>query len=356
MRSSIHPFRHSVFGVALGVGVIAAGAMAPQALAQSSNKVAAQALFEEGRKLMGAGKIDEACPKFAESQKIDPSVATLLNLANCHEKGGRTATAWATYKEAASAANVAKRGDLLVTAQKRAAALEPTLSRLQITTSAAVDGLEVKRDGAVMGSAELGIAIPVDPGTHTIEAAAPKKLSWATQIEVKEPGKTVTVTIPTLKDAPVEAPPPASTTAPPPPPPPTATATPMPSSSAPPPPMPPADDGSGRRTTGLIVGGVGIVSIGVGTVFALSAKSKYDDSLKACPNDKNLCTAQGVSQRDDARTAGNIATIGFGVGAALVATGAILWFTAPSASAGGPEKARVTVTPTVGGAMVRGQW
>jgi len=338
--------------LACGIAIAGFAADAPRAHAQN-NKVAAETLFEEGRKLMAAGKPNEACPKFADSQKLDPSPATLLNLANCYEKTGRTATAWVTYKEAASAANVARRGDLLVTAQKRATALEPNLSKLQVTVSTPVDGLEVKRDGTVVGQSELGTAIPVDPGTHTIEASAPKKLAWATQVDVKEPGKTVSVTVPTLQDAPAPPPPPpaSSSAAPPPPPPPPAS-----TSAAPPPPPPPLppEDGSTRRTIGIVLGGAGIVGLAVGSIFALNAKSKYDDSLKLCPTDKNLCTPQGVSQRDDARSAGNVATIGFGVGVALVAAGAVLWFTAPSASDN--KTTGIQVAPTLGGAVVRGRW
>src|SRR5262249_43356511 len=77
---------------------------APLARAQS-NKVAAEALFEEGRRLMSEGKVADACPKFADSQSLDPSPGTLLNLASCYEKMGMTATAWATYREAASLAS-----------------------------------------------------------------------------------------------------------------------------------------------------------------------------------------------------------------------------------------------------------
>jgi hypothetical protein len=330
-----------------------AASIAPPAHAQQNNKIAAEALFAEGRKLMAAGKPNEACPKFADSQKLDPSVSTLLNLANCYEKSGRTATAWATYKEAASAASVAKRTDLLGTAQKRAAALEPNLSKLQVTASSAPDGLEVKRDGATLGQSEVGIAIPVDPGTHTIEASAPKKLAWTTQVDVKEPGKTVTVNVPVLQDAPTPpAPPPSAsvtTSALPP-----STAT---TGASPPPPPPPSatpETSSSRGTIGLIIGGVGVASVAVGTIFALNAKSKYNDSLGQCSvNDKNACTPSGVQMRDDARSAGNVATVGIGLGAALVAAGAVLWLTAPSST---ESKTAIVVAPTLGGAVVRGRW
>src|ERR1035438_7696858 len=93
--------------ILLAVGITATLASGPEARAQtaSNTNVAAEALFEEARSLLAAGKYAEACPKFADSERLGPSVATLLNLANCWEKSGRTATAWATYREAASAAH-----------------------------------------------------------------------------------------------------------------------------------------------------------------------------------------------------------------------------------------------------------
>ncbi len=119
-------FRSNLAG-AVASAVIALAPGAP-AFAQgpSSSKVAAESLFEDARQLVTVGKVAEACPKFADSQRLDPSVATLLNLANCWEKLGRTATAWATYREAASAADAAGRKDYLAT---RKASAGPTRSR-----------------------------------------------------------------------------------------------------------------------------------------------------------------------------------------------------------------------------------
>jgi hypothetical protein len=54
----------------------------------------------------------------------------------------------------------------------------------------------------------------------------------------------------------------------------------------------------------------------------------------------------GVSLRDDARTAGNIATVAIGVGAAALVAGAVLFLTAPSA-----EKPRAMLAPSAGPGM-----
>ncbi len=146
---------------------------AAHAQTPSSSTVTAEALFEDGRQLMTQGKYAEACPKFAASERLDPSTATLLNLASCYERQGRTATAWATYKEAASAANAAGRNDYLVAAERHASGLEANLARLTLNVDQPVEGLHVERDGGPVDRAEWGISIPVDPGSHSIAATAP---------------------------------------------------------------------------------------------------------------------------------------------------------------------------------------
>jgi hypothetical protein len=296
--------------------------------ASLADKAAAQTLFDEGRKLMAAGKFPEACPKLAESQRLDPGVGTQFHLADCYERLGQTASAWAGFLEAAAGAKSMGQLDREKVAKERAAALAPRLSKVTITSAqSTIAGLEIKRDGAVVGRPLWGTAIPVDPGPHSIEATAPGKKPWQTTVKVEGEKADVVVTIPALDDAPPEA---------------TAVA-PMQAS------VDTSSVGKNRRTLGLVVGGVGIVGLGVGTVFALQAKSKNDDSLPFCPVDKNLCSARGVTLRDEARTSGTIATVAMGAGAVAVAAGAVLFFTAPSGSA---EKASVWLVPTPGGAAL----
>ena len=61
------------------------------ALAGPDERIAAEALFDEGKSLMIEGKLAVACEKLEQSQRIDPAVGTLLYLAECYEKSGRTA-------------------------------------------------------------------------------------------------------------------------------------------------------------------------------------------------------------------------------------------------------------------------
>ncbi|MCC6648601.1 MAG: hypothetical protein IT374_23910 [Polyangiaceae bacterium] len=318
--------------------------LALPALAQRSNKVAAEALFEEGRKLMAAKRPGEACPKFAESNRLDPAAGTLLNLGACYEAAGKLASAWSTYKEAGSLAQTTGRTELVATAKKRADKLDARLIRLRVEAAEQAD-LVVKRDGAEVARAELGVPIPVDPGDHVVTAAAPGKRPFTATVQAKDEGSTLSVKVPVLEADPAAIAPPAPATSAPP-------AAPPASSAAAPPPPPPAEAGGGtQRTIGWVAGGVGVVGLAAGTLFALSARSKYSSSKDLCrPDDPNRCTQAGVDARDAARSRGNVATALFAVGVIGVGAGAALVLTAPS------EKGAVRVSPALGGVVVDGSF
>ena len=144
-------FRTACSGVLLAA-VISASAMAH---ASSGQDIAtAQALFDEAKRLMKAGKFAEACPKLTESQRLDPAAGTMVALALCHESEGKTASAWAEFGEVLSDARRDRRADREQAAQQHLKVLEPKLTRVVVTVVAEVPGLEVRRDGAVLGKAQ----------------------------------------------------------------------------------------------------------------------------------------------------------------------------------------------------------
>ena len=337
---------------AIALAIAATGLVGTDARAQApspGDNVAAEALFEDARTLVAAGKYAEACPKFADSERLGPSAATLLNLANCWEKLGRMATAWATYRAAASAANAVGRKDYLVAAQRHADGLGPRLARLTVTVGQPVPGLQVKRDGVLVESAEWGSAIPVDVGSHSVEASAPGHKAWAVAIQVAQDGAQASVSVPALEESPVDATAAALAPAP------AASSSASPASAGSPAPAEASgSSGGGQRVAAVVIAGVGVIGLGLGTAFAIIAKNKYDDSRGngQCPNDPNICDATGVSQRNDARSAGNIATVAFGVGAAAIVAGGIVWFSAPHGER--PAGVAFEVAPTLGGLVARG--
>ena len=142
------------------------------ARAQIDNSAIAEELFNDAKRLLDQGKADLACPKFAESLRLSPTLGTRLNLARCYEVQGRTATAWGQYKEVIRlGATDMKRATV---AAERVAALEPKLSRV-LLNGKMEPGLKIKLDVDVLDAAILGTAFPIDPGDHQLELSAPGK-------------------------------------------------------------------------------------------------------------------------------------------------------------------------------------
>lgn len=290
------------------VSVVASAHAEPR----TSDKTTAEALFSEGRKLMAAGKFADACPKLEASLKLDSGVGTMLNLAECYEKNGQTASAWTEFREAVSAARDAGSKDRADLARTRAAALEPKLSRLTVVVPKG-QLVDVTRDGAKLEPAAFGTPVPVDPGKHVVAASAPGKHKWSTSVDVTSAAQ-VSVDVPALADdsSPVAQPGPASD-------------------------APKTSTGSSQRTVAITVGIVGIVGVGAGTIFALKASSTWSDAKNKCTVYPSNCGPDGQTLGDDAKSSANIATIAFAAGAVGLASGAILWLTAPKPTEGEPK-------------------
>jgi hypothetical protein len=165
---------------ALGL-VILAAILAHAAPARAD--AAAEALFGEGRDLMAAGKIAEACDKYQRSQLLEPKVGTLLNLGDCRERQGQLANAWAAFMEASSLAIRDHDEDRSTEARRRAALLEPSLGSVTIKVTP-TPGLVITRNGQPVPAAAWDTSVPVDPGAHAIAASAPGYLPWSGKIEV----------------------------------------------------------------------------------------------------------------------------------------------------------------------------
>lgn len=306
----------------------------------ASNRAAAEALFNQGRALAASGKYAEACPKFEASEQLDPGLGTLLNLADCYEKLGKTASAWAEYREAiplARGAGSKVREDL---ATERAKALEARLSMLTIRALGAKDseGLDIRRDGVPVPAAELGSPIPVDPGPHTIEAAAPGKQKWSSTVQLNE-SQQLAIEVPALRPSSQPGVVPVASAAKPSAP---RDATPLDQSS---------DSNSGQRTTAVVVGAVGLAGIGVGAIFGLGASSKWSDAKSHCAAYPYSCDAQGIDARSSANSKATVSTVAFIVGGAALASAAVLWFTA-----GSGKESNVAVGVGPGAAFMRGSF
>lgn len=269
----------------------------------------AEALFNQGRRLVSLGRYAEACPSFIESERLDHGVGTMLNLADCYEKNGQTASAWAGFRAAAAAAAAEGQPDREQIAREREIALLPQLAHLAITPSqqGLPPGSEVHRDGILVSPWLWSSPVPVDPGDHVIVVAAPGKVDYAATVHVpKQPPMTIVARIPALQNRP--APPPTApvTVAPP-----------------PPPSLHP------RAKVGLALLGVGSAGVVAGAIFGVRALGLKADSDRHC-NDMDHCDPVGMPVRTAARAMGNASSIAFIAAGAALTGGLVLYGTAPS--------------------------
>jgi hypothetical protein len=295
-----------------------------RAQVSTDDRVAAESLFSDARRLMQAGDYAHACPKLEASRRLEPGLGTTLNLGDCYEKVGRTASAWAEFKGAAAQAQ--REGDALrkATALERAAALEPRLSRLQINV--ADPNVSVSRNGEALSAGVLGSAIPVDPGTYQLEAHAPGKRAWAQSVQVAGDASIVDVTVPPLVDEPraAEVPPPGPA--------------PSPLSE----PAPAAASSHAEQTWAWVLGGVGVAAVATGATFAVLASSNWSKAKDQCQDYPYECTPSAVSHADTASTQASVASVAFILGGAALGTSAVLFLISPNEKTG-PELA---ISPT----------
>jgi hypothetical protein len=178
------------------------------ALADTGDAVLADSLYEEGKVLFQRKEFSAACPKLAESDRLDPAGGTVLMLAECYEGEGKIASAWVAYGEALSRAQRDRRSDRAEEAKTRLAALEPRIPRTIIDVPdevRAIRGLSVKRSGTDVPSVSFGISVMADPGRVEVTAQAPGYEPFHANIDVGE-GETQRIRV-TLAREP--APPPA---------------------------------------------------------------------------------------------------------------------------------------------------
>ena len=166
------PYRKAIVLAVFAAAASLALAGAASAHPAAHDTAAAEAAFAEARALIRQGQYIEACPKLEASFTLDPALGTLLNLSDCFERTGRTASAWVRYREAAAMAVQQGHREREAIARERIAALEPQLCRLTVRTSTRPN-LEVKRDGVIVDRAAIGLPVPVDRG-RTSSAPTPQ--------------------------------------------------------------------------------------------------------------------------------------------------------------------------------------
>jgi hypothetical protein len=182
-------------------------------------------------------------------------------------------------------------------------------------------------DGKRAGLVEV-TALPLDPGQHLFrfEAAGQPGVEREVVLREGEKQKRVFVVI-----GPASAPRPAEPSA-----------------------IPDETRGDGRRMAGWITGGVGVATMGIGIVVALSAKSSWENAPNCIGT--HCADNPGITATNSARSTGDIATAVFVIGAVAATTGVVLWLTAPRAQSAAATGPAWRVGLTLGGLSAEGRF
>lgn len=303
--------------------------------ARADSAAAAQALFDEGRKLLGAGKLDLACPKFEASLKLDKTIGTALNLGACSEKLGHVATAWAAYQVAFDLAT--KAGDPRASyAAEHRDALVPRLPKLTVSITKPAPRLSVWIGDNKVEPGAYGTAIPTDPGEATVLVKRGDEVLDTRRVPLKETEEQAIW----LDLHEIEA-------------------------LAPPPKQAAPGKKSPFGPVGWAVGGLGVAGLVAGGVMLGMAASKKGETDRSGTCVQGACTPAGFATIQDARGLAEASQWTFIASGAVTAVGltmvVVAAATGPSSSAktGRAKPVRELVVapwagPTAGGLTMGG--
>jgi hypothetical protein len=303
------------------------------ARAQGSDAALATELFNAGRDLMNGGNFTAACPKLAQSARLDAKVGTLARLAECEEKLGQMVPARGHWQQATNLARV-QNDDRLAHVQAELGRVDKLVPKVNVTLAEpAPAGLSVMIDGVDAGAASLGLPLPVEAGRHTVVVSADGKEPFSITVVTKGDGAVTPVTVPRLEDAPKSSIP-------------LVTPRSIGHSGSGTQARVPASFWTAPRKAGLTVGATGAAVLVAGAVFGVLAKVELDKSNgDGCMAGTAFCSGQGTSQRNTAFTDGTVGTVLLVAGGVVMATGVAVLVLVPGANEGDRPRAAASFGP-----------
>lgn len=344
------------FAFLFGIGLIAA-ATPRTAFGQSDSddvaRAGARSAATAGAEAMDQQRWADAVDLFSRAESLVHAPPHLLYIARASVKLGQLVRAQENYLRILREHLGPDAPQPFLDAQAAAGPeLDQLRSRIPVVTIRIVGkdsgAASVVVDGEPVAPALIGMAHPMDPGKHTFQASTPSLTSDPIEVTIGE-GARQDVEL-TLSHAVPGASPEGA-----------AGAGPAPGAAADTAPAS-ASGGAWMRPAAIAAAAVGVVGVGVGTVFLLKNRSARGDADALCPggNCPESQRAAIESKDSDADSAATMSWIGYGVGVAGLAAGVALWLLAPPSSHASdrPAAARagLVVAPTLGGATLLGRF
>ncbi|MEO8703475.1 MAG: hypothetical protein ABI867_25735 [Kofleriaceae bacterium] len=232
----------------------------------------------------------KACALFEQALGFNPqAIGTRLNVALCDERLGRIASAVEKFSEVADRARDQKLDEYLRVAEERLAVLTPDVPFLTITLVAPAPETTVVIDDRVIAADKLA-KLAVDPGDRVVVVSAPGRVAYRTTVRVLK-RSTATLEIPALAPSVIVK--------------------------------------SSRRTVAVIAMATGGGLVLTGVVLGLVARGRYNSTLANDCDANKVCSAEGASDIESARTLGNVGTAITIVGLGTAVAGGVLWYLSP---------------------------
>ena len=212
----LSPSRHCRRGpLRLAVAMAAGLALGSVGMsARADDQSTAEALFDRGRALMEKNAtLTEACRTLEQSLKLMDRGDTVLNLAECHRRQGKTATAWAEFDKALTYGFKVGFAEAIQAATRLRDDLASKLSRLIVTVppaTAALEGFTVEVLGNPWPPERWNTGVVLDPGRVRVAARARGYKPFEVEVElgVNKDAKSVVVVLEVEPPPPPPLPPP----------------------------------------------------------------------------------------------------------------------------------------------------
>ena len=297
---------------------------------------AADLLFNDARAAMAAKKFDVACAKFRESNRLDPAVGTLFNLANCEAQRGHLVASLALYRQVLE--KLPRDDPRASVAKAQVQSLDARVPRLTIRARGDMPaGTTVNVAGLVLSPDSLNSPLPLNPGSYAISVVAPGRATQEFSITLAEGD---------VAEFPVFV---------------------GPSTSASPPRVAPAavvtssqpiraGDDDDRKTRGLLAYmgiGVGAAEITLGIITGLFGLHEEALGNLNCSDVTRTCNQPGYDANQSAKSLATVSSVGFVVGVLAGGAGTYLWLTLPEAKPGAAGTGGMSNATLVGW---RGRW
>ena len=281
---------------------------------QDDARANARSLAEKGDSAFAAGRCDRAIPLWKEADQSFPAPSIELRVAHCQALLGHVVDASQTLDEIARKVLPADAPDAFKAAQVQAVSELPTLrARVATLEIAMPEGMaltQVTIDEVAIDLQKKPFLI--DPGRHAVRVVT-ATATWNGPVEIAD-GEHHTVRMQKILE-------------------------------------PGPEPSHSLRNVGLVVGGVGVAALGIGTVLGIAAVDKGKPLDAECGPSRNNCPASESDRITTVKTYSTLSDVFLVSGAVLTIAGGYLIVRDLRAD---KPAARVRLSVGMSGALVSG--